>query len=251
MNVSLFAAAMTAGLLGGLHCLSMCGGVASALKVGRQRDAAAARKIIPIVDINSTAAIPLQQSRWLVGAYHIGRIATYILLGFLVATFSKQLQFLIAHVSWLQMTLFLFVQVTLIVVGLKLLLGMQMQKFLAPLEAKAALIWQHTSPITRKLLPADRIWRNLLLGMIWGAVPCSLVYSVLLLAMLANDPWQGALVMLLFGLGTLPHWLLGMHWLRQLVQSRFRKLMGGLILLAGFWGLAHATTMSSNGLWCL
>jgi len=73
------------------------------------------------------------------------------------------------------------------------------------------------SPLTQRSRPAGR----LALGALWGFVPCSLVYGVLPLALFAGGPWQGALVMLAFGLGTLPH-LVGFGWVLQKARRLLR-----------------------------
>jgi sulfite exporter TauE/SafE len=60
-------------------------------------------------------------------------------------------------------------------------------------------------PRVQPLVRGDTGGSRLALGVLWGFVPCTLVYSVLPLALFAGGAWQGALVMLVFGAGTLPH----------------------------------------------
>ena len=69
-------------------------------------------------------------------------------------------------------------------------------------------LWRRIQPLTRRLLPADTLPRALGLGLLWGWLPCGLVYGILLTALLAGDPLSGAAVMVAFGLGTLPNLLL-------------------------------------------
>jgi sulfite exporter TauE/SafE len=81
-------------------------------------------------------------------------------------------------------------------------------------------------------------------GMLWGLVPCSLVYSVLPLAFLSGDIWTGAALMLAFGLGTLPNLLLISKFSAALTQFGqylwVRYLAASLLLLAGGFGLYRA-----------
>jgi sulfite exporter TauE/SafE len=98
-------------------------------------------------------------------------------------------------------------------------------------------MWKRLEPLGRKLLPVRSPGRALLLGMIWGWLPCGLVYSMLIWALSAGSLVEGALLMGAFGLGTLPNlllmgaaagWLGG--WLRK---PLVRQLAGSLVILLG------------------
>jgi sulfite exporter TauE/SafE len=81
-------------------------------------------------------------------------------------------------------------------------------------------------------------------GMVWGLVPCGLVYSVLPLAFLSGDALTGAALMLAFGLGTLPNLLLISKFSAVLTQFGqyvwVRYIAAGLLLSAGIFGLYRA-----------
>jgi sulfite exporter TauE/SafE len=81
-------------------------------------------------------------------------------------------------------------------------------------------------------------------GMVWGLVPCGLVYSVLPLAFLSGDVLTGAALMLAFGLGTLPNLLLISKFSAALTQFGqyiwVRYIASGLLLAAGLFGLYRA-----------
>ena len=67
------------------------------------------------------------------------------------------------------------------------------------------------------------------LGALWGWLPCGLVYSVLLTALASGSAPRGALIMLAFGLGTLPNLLaIGLFWesVKGWVQSPRVRLIG-------------------------
>jgi sulfite exporter TauE/SafE len=75
---------------------------------------------------------------------------------------------------------------------------------LARIEAAGAVLWRRLEPTARRLLPVRGLPQALMLGVVWGWLPCGLVYSVLIWAMAAGSAASGALLMLSFGVGTLP-----------------------------------------------
>ena len=90
-------------------------------------------------------------------------------------------------------------------------------------------------PIFRPLLQQPGVRGRMALGLLWGLVPCALIYSVLPLAMFSGGPWQGATVMLAFGLGTLPNLaVVGMLFerTRPLFESTISRLGAGALLTA-------------------
>jgi len=72
------------------------------------------------------------------------------------------------------------------------------------LEALGLRLWRYIAPLTRRLWPIDRPWRALLSGLLWGLLPCGLVYAMLPVAAATGSAANGALTLLAFGLGTLP-----------------------------------------------
>ncbi len=95
--------------------------------------------------------------------------------------------------------------------------------------------WSRISPLAGRLLPVDSLPRALGLGLLWGLIPCGLVYSVLLVAATSARAVDGALVMLAFGAGTTPAMLLtglGAARLAQLMQDRRTRLGAGLLIVA-------------------
>jgi hypothetical protein len=91
------------------------------------------------------------------------------------------------------------------------------------------------------LLPVNTVPRALGLGALWGWLPCGLVYSVLIAALASGSAARGALIMLVFGLGTLPNLLvIGLFWesVKGWVQSPNVRLAAGLMVMAfGVYGL--------------
>jgi hypothetical protein len=220
-----FAAAFLIGLLGGAHCVGMCGGIVGAF----------------------TVQLPARQRTWhLHLAYSTGRIVSYAAAGAIMGTIGGA-GLLFGRV--LPVQLLLYVLANLMLVGLGLYLaGLANQ--VARLEALGAWLWRRIQPYGAGLLPADTPAKAFALGMLWGWLPCGLVYSVLATAMLSGGAASGAAVMLAFGLGTLPSLMLAglaLKRLRDFASSRRLRLAAGL-LVAGFGliGLAKAANMGEH-----
>lgn len=204
------------GLLGGVHCLGMCGSIVGVF----------------------TAQVPKDTARWPFHlAYSSGRIASYALAGALAGSVG-QAGLLMRDAVPVQHLLFTLSSLMLVVLGLYLagVWGAVRQ-----LERLGAGLWQRLQPYTTRLLPVNTVPRALGLGALWGWLPCGLVYSVLLTALASGSASRGALIMLAFGLGTLPNLLaIGLFWesVKGWVQSpRMRLAAGLLVALFGVYGL--------------
>lgn len=199
------------GLLGGVHCLGMCGSLVGIL----------------------TAQLPKAGVRWPFHlAYNGGRLASYTLAGALVGAIG-QAGLLLRDVVPVQHLLFALSSLMLIALGLYLagIWGMVRR-----IEQLGGVLWQRIQPLTRGLFPVATPLRALLLGTLWGWLPCGLVYSVLVTALASGHAQSGALIMLAFGLGTLPNLLaIGLFWenIKRWVQSPHVRMTAGL-LVAGF-----------------
>ena len=111
-------------------------------------------------------------------------------------------------------------------------------------------LWRRLQPLTRRFLPADTLPRALGLGLLWGWLPCGLVYGILATALLSGDALDGAAIMAAFGLGTIPNLLLAGFAMRRIgarLQARPVRLAAGTLVLGfGVYGLAHAATLSDQ-----
>ncbi len=204
------------GLLGGVHCLGMCGSIVGIL----------------------TLQLPKDGARWPFHlAYNSGRIASYTVAGLLVGAVG-QAGLLLRDVVPVQHLLFALSSLMLVALGLYLAGIWSMVRHI---EQAGSVLWQSIQPLTRLLLPVTSPLRALMLGMLWGWLPCGLVYSVLVTALASGHPQSGALIMLAFGLGTLPNLLvIGLFWerCRRWVQSPRVRVLAGLIVMAfGVYGL--------------
>ncbi|MDX9952139.1 MAG: sulfite exporter TauE/SafE family protein [Methylophilaceae bacterium] len=209
------AAALLAGLLGGGHCVGMCGGIVGAVTM-----------TLP----GSKPKLPF------VLAYNLGRIGSYGVAGGIAGAVGAS-SFFLDHVLPVEKVLYALASLMLVLLGFYLA---GIWRVLTRLEALGGRLWQHLQPYSKRLLPVRTLPQSLMLGVLWGWLPCGLVYSVLVAAVATGSPVQGGLLMLAFGLGTLPTLLaMGMAAVRlkKLLQHLwFRRLSG--LLIAGFGLLA-------------
>ena len=210
----LLLSALILGLLGGGHCLGMCGGLMSAL----------------------TLAIPADrraQRFQLLLAYNLGRIFSYAAAGLLLGLAGWAL-----NNSPAAMLLRIIAALLLIAMGLYLA---GWWSGLTRIEALGRGLWRYIQPLTRRFMPVTNWPRALILGGLWGWLPCGLVYSTLLWASSQGNALDSAALMLAFGLGTLPVLLAtGMtaERLSALLRERGVRMAGGvLVILFGLWTL--------------
>jgi len=219
--------AFLVGLLGGVHCVGMCGGIVGALSFGLPAD----------------RQRPARSWPWLL-AYNLARITSYTLAGILLGGISGLALQWVA-INQLQQSLLLLTGIVMVLLGLYI--G-GWWRILLRVEQAGSLLWRRIEPLGRRLMPVRTLPQAFLLGLIWGWLPCGLVYSVLIWAIATGDALQGGLLLLSFGLGTLPN-LLAMGLFatslqRGLQQAWVRWLAGGVIVAFGmlqigrFFGLA-------------
>ena len=171
----LLTAAFVTGLLGSAHCVGMCGGISGLFAMNVH-----------------VASLRTQTPKAL--AYNLGRILTYAVLGVAVAALGKAS---VAAIPDLAAPLRLATGILIILVGLQLAFGW---RILAPVESAGARLWQKVAPAAKSLVPVETTLQALGLGLIWGLLPCGLVYSVLLMAATSAEPVSGGLAMIAFGL---------------------------------------------------
>jgi sulfite exporter TauE/SafE len=213
VNHGLFAAFLI-GLLGGVHCAGMCGGIVGALTLGLPESIRSShRRMFPYHV-----------------AYNVGRILSYTLAGALVGGLGQIISLSGVHSA--QLALQLLAGLFLIALGLYLggwWLG------LAQVERTGALLWRRIEPLGRRFIPVQTPVQALVLGMVWGWLPCGLVYSVLVWALATGSIRDGAAIMLVFGLGTLPNLLaMGVFaaQLSRLVRSAWTRWAAGALVIA-------------------
>lgn len=209
--------ALLVGLLGGVHCAGMCGGIVAAFSFRADGSAPPFRLHI---------------------GYNLGRVLSYTLFGALAGGLGASLNLL--HVRPLQIALYLLAQGVMILLGLYLA---GWNQWVLVFEKAGGALWNRLQPFFRRLLPVRNLPGAFLAGMVWGWLPCGLVYSVLISALAAGGATGGAALMLAFGLGTLPN-LLGMGLFARSLQPFLqnpltRKAAGVLVAGFGAWGLVR------------
>ncbi len=182
-----FFAALLVGFFGGVHCIGMCGGIVGALTFG-----------LPDEERSRFSRL----APYLL-AYNLARISSYVLAGALAGLIGSLGLSLVP----LQHT-----QLILLVIagGFMVLMGLYVGGWwfgLTRIERLGSRLWRWIEPIGRRFMPVKSPRQALMLGFVWGWLPCGLVYSVLIWALSAGSAAQGALLMLGFGLGTLPNLL--------------------------------------------
>jgi sulfite exporter TauE/SafE len=240
------------GLAGSVHCVGMCGGIVGALSAAsrpkpRPHPVIAIALASPTTTAAAAQPVALADRLARVLAYNGGRIGSYMLAGALAGGVAGGAQSL-ARMAGVQIGFYWLANLMLVALGLYL---MDAWRGLARLEAAGQVVWRRVQPLLKPLLPMDSAAKALALGGLWGWLPCGMVYSVLLTAMLSGSAASGAAVMLAFGLGTLPMLLslglLGAR-LREALQRRAVRVGCGLLVLAfGLLGLARAGNGVSLG----
>jgi len=223
-----------AGLVGSVHCAGMCGGIVGAFSMAAPRRAFP----VPVAVVNAPALALDGALRVL--AYNAGRIGSYMAAGALAGGLLGGVRQL-AGAAPLQLAAYWLANLMLVALGLYL---MDEWHGLARVESVGKLLWSRLQPLTRRLLPVDHPVKALALGALWGWLPCGMVYSMLMSAMLSGSAGSGAAVMLAFGLGTLPALItLGIfgNLLQAWTRRRGVRLGAGLLVLSfGLLGLARA-----------
>jgi len=162
----------------------MCGGIIGALSMSLKEE--------------------VRENRWnlisYVLAYNLGRITSYILAGLLIGALGPTI-FKAISPQYGHTILRIFA--ALFMVGTGLYLGGWFPRF-AFVENIGAPLWKIIEPVSKRFIPPQTRLHALIFGAIWGWLPCGLVYSALIMTASAGGPLQGAVFMLVFGIGTLP-----------------------------------------------
>lgn len=228
--LALAGAAALTGLLGGVHCAGMCGGIVLGLSRG------------------GGGRLPMAL------AYNAGRVGTYAALGALAGSVGAGLGRVPPALS-AQLLLFVAAQLMLVALGAHLAgLGGPLPR----LEAAGARLWARVRPLGRVLAGGVTPRRALCVGAAWGLLPCGMVYSLLVSAGLAGSPLGGAAVMAAFGAGTLPALLLSAAAAGRLraatARSGVRRAVGALVAAFGVFGLVRLPVLAEvahRGMLCI
>ena len=222
MFESMLLSALLMGLVGGPHCIAMCGAACAGIA-----HAGEPRRVRALL------------------TFQFSRLIGYSLLGAVAAGTVQGLAVLGQHTAIIR-PLWTLMHVAALFLGLMLLLQARQPAFI---DGWAQGLWRRARPVLNKLGPKAPA----VLGVGWALMPCGLLYSALLVASLSANVFNGAAVMAAFALGTMVSLTAAPWLLLKLKDARSGgwgiRLAGlALMLVSGvaLWmGIAHPT-----GLWC-
>lgn len=211
-------AMLLAGLAGGFgHCISMCGPLVVALSVGEPRQGFLHHLL-----------------------YNLGRVTTYSILGAIVGL-SGSFLVLTASIEQLQRAIMIAAGLSIIIMGLSTAEWL-------PLHQKMRC--SRGDSFFQKMLvffKAPRsIGTNYPMGVVLGFLPCGLTYTALLAAATAametETPFagmlQGAIMMLLFGMGTAPAMIIvgkAVNTISNRMRKRYYRIASIIMIMTGAW----------------
>lgn len=203
-------AALLTGLLGSVHCIAMCGGIATGLSA-------------------HTAKPDFRYALQL----NLGRVVGYALAGAIVGGFgSALLQF--ARLDHLATSLRVALGFVLILAAARLLWPHRL-RLVSRVNAR---LWKLLQPLQQRLTPATGHLRPWVLGAFWGWLPCGLSTTLLAAAWLEASALHGALLMAAFGTGTLLS-MVPLTWSGARLASSLGK---------RHWRIAAASLIAFSGL---
>ncbi len=209
------------GLMGAGHCLGMCGGIIGSLSLSTGNN-----------------------KPWLnVTLYQLGRISSYCLFGLFVGLIGEQ-----------SIKLTAIPILKILSASLLILMGLYISRIwmlISHLEKLGSVLWRKISPLSKKLLPVKNYKQALLLGALWGWLPCGLVYTSLGYALTEASAVKSSLFMLFFGLGTLPATLVAgaasVSLKKGLNHRGIRLISASLFIAFGIYSFYSLFTMGSAG----
>lgn len=210
MTWALFLAAFSMGLFGSPHCLGMCGGIVTAFGLSMQH-------------------VSDSKKNGLILTYHLGRLISYSLLGLIASLVGVAIFQSIMSNSAPRIVL----GAVLVLIGLAML-GLPLFN---QLEKIGMRFWQSLAPLRKKVFPIDSFGKALFAGLLWGFLPCGLVYGALMMAIAGNNIATGAALMFVFGLGTMPMLIATQKTVGMLQSSiknfRLRQINAVIMMLSG------------------
>ncbi len=217
--------ALLLGLAGSLHCVGMCGAIVTAFSMNSKNKSFTAQFVSSLMN-------------------NLGRISTYIILGVIagvISSVSSSLGFLTG--------LRIIAALILIMVGVNLILN---QKGFSWIESFGAKIWQHIKPMATAINPAKSNFHSYISGLLWGLIPCGLVYSAVTAATASGDITYSVLFMALFGFGTLlPLLAMGIgfsHLAYWMKKPWVKNSLAVLLIGFGSWSLYSLTQHSGHNM---
>lgn len=198
--------ALLMGLTGSAHCLTMCGSLSVALGF----------------------SIPKHKSFWLYALFvSFGRVFGYGVIGLTANVIAQSI--LVASNGHI---LYLSILSGVLMIGIGLHIS-GLSSVIVRIEVIGRFIDKALTPIKQKIMPIDSLGKCLLYGLLWGFLPCGLVYTALSLALVSPTPGAAFGVMVVFGFTTIPA-VVGMtifsRQLTKIFNNQIIKLLLGAII---------------------
>jgi sulfite exporter TauE/SafE len=175
-----YLAAFVIGLFSSLHCIGMCGSIIGTLTYSLSQELRNNKRILFSIILS----------------YNLGRVASYAIAGAVVGLLSLPFSQGMAY-------RFLQLVSAAIMTGAGLYIGGWFPRF-AYIEKMGSRFWKLIEPFGRKMIPVKTRSQAMLFGMVWGWLPCGLIYTALALSATTGNVMHSSMTMLAFGLGTLP-----------------------------------------------
>ena len=212
---STYLVALLMGIFSSMHCIGMCGSIIGTLTLSLK----------PEIREKKSKLFPY------VLTYNLGRITSYTIAGILIGAIEFILTRPLGEGHGHRV---LQILSALIMAGAGFYIAGWFPQF-AYIEKSGSWIWKKLEPLGRKLIPVQTLTQGYLFGMVWGWIPCGLVYSTLALAATTGDVVKSTLTMLFFGLGTLPA-VMGLGIMtsslaRLAKMERFRQAVGVMFII--------------------
>ena len=203
------------GLFSAFHCLGMCGSIIGSLTLSLKRE----------IRENKRLLLPF------VASYNTGRVLSNSMAGMLAGFAENVLTIPFGEGHGHRI---LQILSAIVMLGAGLHIGGWFPRF-AYIEKFGNIVWRRIEPYGRRLVPVETLPRAFVFGMVWGWLPCGLVYTALALAATTGDVFRSTFTMLAFGLGTMPA-VMGVgimtSWMVKLSNmKRFRELTGIVLIL--------------------
>lgn len=214
----IYSIVFTTAFLGSGHCIGMCGPVVAALSLAEPR-----RKHGFFFHLG----------------YNTGRLTTYVFIGILAGWIGSLLSES-SSFSLVSNSILILADIFVVLIGLRttgLINGLQKIRLELPGSIRAM------TRTVKKLQQLPSMLAGLPIGLVMGFLPCGFLYAIALAAAGRGSVLQGGLIMLAFGLGTLPAILIfgsAVHWLSSSMRTELLRWAGFMVVAIGLYnGYRH------------
>ncbi len=219
--LDIYISALIIGFFGGAHCIGMCGGVVAMLTMSLSEKIRKSPAKVFLYHLN----------------YNLGRIISYVLLGLILGYVGSIMSDMLKMTA-MNKIFRIIIGIIIIMAGLYLAGFYNSFSFLEKLGSK---LWVKIQPLTKKFIPVKTLKQAFIAGLLWGYIPCGLVYTALGLAIMNGSSIGGGFIMMFFGIGTLPSLLtiggLSVKFSNLAKNPIMKKIAGISVIIMGITAL--------------